>query len=183
MGIRDYLYISDTQIDNWLPQVPPATARKITVELGFNIGLLSGKLETQREAKTAPADRVSKCQILEKYFRANEKVGSPESGSKWISGTVQARVFPITAKSAVLFISSSVVENSYSNGFTATSNRCNRHRAFAIFSVVRIRCAGNAWRNGRKECYVPDSGGHRVGRRDSAFPRIGANVGSNATHV
>jgi uncharacterized protein DUF7019 len=105
MGIRRYLYISDTKIDIWLPQVPLDSARKITAQLGFNIGVLKGKIETQRDAKTAPADRVSKCQILEKYIVDKEEVGSPESGNLWIAGTVHARVFPIKY-SAVLFISS-----------------------------------------------------------------------------
>jgi hypothetical protein len=104
MGIRHYLYISDTKIDTWLPQVPQASKRKIGAELGFNIAILSGKIGTQRDAKPAPVERVSKCQVLEKYIRANEKVGSSESESEWIAGTVQARIFP-TKYSAVLFVS------------------------------------------------------------------------------
>ena len=104
MSIRRYLYISDTKIDIWLPQVPLASAKKITAQLGFNIGILSGKVEAQGDAKTPPADRVSKCQVLEKYILDKEGVGSPESGNEWIAGTVQARVFRIKY-SAVLFIS------------------------------------------------------------------------------
>jgi hypothetical protein len=104
MGIRHYLYISDTKIDTWLPQVPQASTRKISAELGFNIAVLSGKIGTQRDAKTAPAERVSKCQLLERYIKTNEKVGSCESVGEWIAGTVQARVFPIK-HSAVLFVS------------------------------------------------------------------------------
>ena len=105
MGIRRYLYISDTKIDIWLPQVPSASTKKITAQLGFNIGILSGKLEAQGDAKTAPADRVSKCQVLEKYILEKEGVGSPESANEWIAGTVQARVLMFPKYSAVLFIS------------------------------------------------------------------------------
>lgn len=104
MGIRHYLYISDAKINAWLPQVPEAEKRTITAELGFNLVVLKGKIGTQRDAKTPPANRISKCQVLERFILSKEKVGFPNSGKTWISGTVQARVFS-TRYSAVLFVS------------------------------------------------------------------------------
>lgn len=42
-----YQYISDSNVDILLPQIPLKGKQKITAEVGFDIKILSGKIKTE----------------------------------------------------------------------------------------------------------------------------------------
>jgi hypothetical protein len=98
--MRYYLYISDAKVDMLLPQVPFATKKAVSAKLGFNVGVLSGELQTQRESLD---DRVHRLAAVERYLLDDPNVGTLDHPSAWIrdegSATV-AQLVPYGRESA-----------------------------------------------------------------------------------
>lgn len=82
---RYFSYISDAKVDMLLPQVPGGIKEKVAAELGFNLGLLSGKLAS--EVNTLEA-RVTRLVTVERYLLDAERIGTPAAPAAWIAGVM-----------------------------------------------------------------------------------------------
>src|SRR5947209_3550855 len=85
--MRYYTYISDAKVDMLLTQVPKGLKQKIAAEVGFNLGVVSGKIAV--EAQTLDT-RVARLKVVEAYVRETEEVGSPSVPKTWIEGRTAA---------------------------------------------------------------------------------------------
>ena len=97
---RYYIYISDSKIEMLLPQVPQSFQEKIAAEIGFNTGLLNGKLKAER---TTLDSRIARLKVIERHLLANEKIGSQEKRTSWIQGEMLARTVTL-GNDGVIFI-------------------------------------------------------------------------------
>lgn len=98
--MRYYIYISNAKVDMLLPQVPGALQKKVSAKLGFDIKLLSGSIETQRETLD---NRIARLAVVEEYLLSNEEIAAPDSSASWIRGTVDAKFVDI-GDGAILFV-------------------------------------------------------------------------------
>jgi hypothetical protein len=91
--MRNYLYISDAKVDMYLPQIKSVEKQKIAAKLGFNVGLLTGSIETERMSLE---NRIYRLAAVEKEIRRNE-IGSIENVSSWVEGvdSFVAATFPL----------------------------------------------------------------------------------------
>jgi hypothetical protein len=80
--VRNYLYIADAKVDMYLPQIKSVEKQKIAAKLGFNVGLLTGSIETERMSLE---NRIYRLAAVEKDIRRKE-LGSIESVSSWVEG-------------------------------------------------------------------------------------------------
>ena len=92
--IRNYLYVSDAKVDAYLPQITAAEKQKVSAKLGFNVGLLSGELRTERMSLD---NRIYRLAAVEAEIRRTQTIGSPTSPASWIDGTLS--VSPAVFKS------------------------------------------------------------------------------------
>jgi hypothetical protein len=82
--MRFFSYISDAKVDMLLPQIPTGKKQSIAAELGFNFGLLSGKIGAQANALDM---RVTRLLAVEKHIRFNERLGTPSKPEAWVEST------------------------------------------------------------------------------------------------
>lgn len=83
--MRYFTYISDAKVDLILGQVPQNFREKISAEIGFNLGLLSGKLSSETHTLE---NRVARLRVAEEYIRKTEKIGTASAPAKWIKGSL-----------------------------------------------------------------------------------------------
>lgn len=85
-----------------LPQVPFATKQTIAAELGFNLGVLSGRLKTERESLGSLDAQV---RAVQTYVEATENVEEGNFATcAWLRGTLEFRVADLGKSGALLFI-------------------------------------------------------------------------------
>jgi hypothetical protein len=96
--MKYYLYIADSKVDMLLAQIPSATQAKIAAELKFNLGILSGKVGTERQSLD---NRVSRLRAVEKYLRNTAEIGELFSDTEWVSETAMATI--VTFREGVVF--------------------------------------------------------------------------------
>jgi hypothetical protein len=91
--MRNYLYVSDAKVDMYLSQITSVEKQKVAAKLGFNVGLLSGSIETERMSLD---NRIGRLAAVEKYIRRKHAIGSIENLSAWVEGVlnVAAASFP-----------------------------------------------------------------------------------------
>jgi Family of unknown function (DUF7019) len=91
--MRNYLYVSDAKVDMYLPQITPVEKQKVAARLGFNVGLLTGSIETVRMSLD---NRIYRLAAVEEEIRRKHAIGSVEKLSSWIEGVlkVAAASFP-----------------------------------------------------------------------------------------
>jgi hypothetical protein len=81
--MRFFTYISDAKVDMLLPQVPHGVQQKLAAEVGFNFGVVSGKVG----AEVQPLEsRVARLVVVEQHVRSTEHVEPPGADAKWIGG-------------------------------------------------------------------------------------------------
>lgn len=96
---RYYYYISDAKVDMLLPQIPGALQEELSAELGFDIGVLKGKIGGKR---TKLADRVSRVEVVEQHLlRAKQLANDVESA--WFSGTMVGKPMLLMEASEAIF--------------------------------------------------------------------------------
>ncbi len=99
-----YLYASKEKVDMLLPQIPLTEKKKVSSKIGFNLGVLTGEIATERLSLD---DRINRVRAVANYINLAATVGDPGSDAPWIKGSMRAYLghFP-KAKSAVFFIGS-----------------------------------------------------------------------------
>jgi hypothetical protein len=80
--VRNYLYISDSKVDSYLPQFSAAEKRRIAAKFGFNVGVLGASVEGELMPLS---NRVHRLEAVEKKLRAEKPVGHHVGDStSWI---------------------------------------------------------------------------------------------------
>jgi hypothetical protein len=99
--MRYYHYISNAKAEMLFPQIPPDFLSSLKVELGFNFGLLTGKLGgEQRDPTTA----VARVQAIEKFFEEKGLINTGIMEATWLRARFNARIgFLQTCPGLVLF--------------------------------------------------------------------------------
>ncbi|HWL85380.1 MAG TPA: hypothetical protein VNO21_06240 [Polyangiaceae bacterium] len=65
--MRYYTYISDTKIDQLLPQISPSTKKKLAAELKIDLKILAGSIRTEQDLVD---NRISRCDVVTRYILA-----------------------------------------------------------------------------------------------------------------
>jgi hypothetical protein len=101
--LRYFTYISDAKVDVLLAQIPHQHKEKIAAEIGFNLGVLSGKVVSET---TTLESRVSRVLAVERYIRdkaSGETLGTPSLPRAWIEGSALATAGNV-GKGALLYV-------------------------------------------------------------------------------
>jgi hypothetical protein len=98
--VRYYVYISDSKVDMLLPQVPGALGHKVAAEFGFDVGLLAGKLSTERQTLE---NRVARLQAVERYLTRDENLGTLAAPQAWFQDTALASTFTMPSALNLVF--------------------------------------------------------------------------------
>lgn len=98
--MRYYLYISDSKVDMLFPQVPGAVQQGVAKKLGFDLKLISGSIESQKQTFDS---RVARLQAVEEHIRSFHKIGAPTDETPWVGGEIMVQVLSI-AGGAILFV-------------------------------------------------------------------------------
>lgn len=89
--MKYYEYISTAKLDMLIPQIPEKDRVTVAAELGFNLGVINGKIGTSREqSHTREADSM-RCAVLQRFLESKDYLGDLGSGDLWIHGTYMAR--------------------------------------------------------------------------------------------
>jgi len=100
-ALRDYQYISDSKIDVLFPQIPKTFLDGVSAELGFNFGLVSGKVSGHCPSLES---RIAKLTVIESYLEKHSLLESSITPQNWVSGKYVARAgFLQGHKGLVLF--------------------------------------------------------------------------------
>ncbi|MDX8392917.1 MAG: SAVMC3_10250 family protein, partial [Mariprofundaceae bacterium] len=92
--MRYFLYISDAKVNMLLPQIPSAIKATISARLGFNVGVLSGELQTERLSLD---DRIHRLDAVEQHLLSTQTLGTCDKPDTWIRGegsAIVAQIFP-----------------------------------------------------------------------------------------
>jgi hypothetical protein len=99
--MRDYQYISDSKAEMLFPQIPPRFLEGVSAEIGFDFGLIKGKVG---RAISPITSRVARVQAIEKYFSTEGALLAIPRAESWVSGEFEARAgFLPPCKGLVLF--------------------------------------------------------------------------------
>ena len=83
-----YHYVSASKIDMLFPQVPSGFLDGLKVELGFDFGLLKGKLAGERRD---PTTRIAQVQVLERFFEMEGLLRLTLTEGTWMKGKLKGR--------------------------------------------------------------------------------------------
>ncbi|THV42227.1 DUF7019 family protein [Glycomyces buryatensis] len=87
--LRYFLYISETKVDNLLPQIPPKFLRTMGFEVSVNAMVASAVVRRERpEEPVALSTRVS---LLSDYIVQHERVGTIEDPAPYIGAVSRLR--------------------------------------------------------------------------------------------
>jgi len=100
MKLRDFTYISDAKIDVLLPQIPHTFQEEIAAEIGFNFGLLSGKIGSKASVLET---RVARLLVVERHIKQQEPIGTTTAPLKWMEGYLKATSLDVGA-GALLYV-------------------------------------------------------------------------------
>lgn len=78
--MRYYHYVSDTKVDMLFQQIPNATLKGISGEIGFDVGLLKGKLGV---GKPIEEGRYAKLAAVESYLQKKGLIAEEPSSNRW----------------------------------------------------------------------------------------------------
>jgi hypothetical protein len=83
-----------------LPQIPDQFKEEIAAEIGFNIGIVSAKIGS----KVATLEsRVARLQVVERYIRKDESIGTPSAPLRWIEAKTSATAVDV-GEGALLYL-------------------------------------------------------------------------------
>lgn len=103
--MKYYVYVSDTKVDMLYGQIPQKFLKKISAELGINLGLVSLSLkERQDDLKSQETARYQKVAIVTNYLKNNFPIGSIDKPNEYFEGTLSMRYVAITEKNIALFV-------------------------------------------------------------------------------
>ena len=89
--MRSYLYVSDAKVNNLWDQLPQRERKTVGAQLGFDLGVLSGSITTERESVGKRAARLA---AVEASIRKKYEIGTIGRLRDWVEGTVE--VVPAT---------------------------------------------------------------------------------------
>src|SRR5260370_26132949 len=102
--MKYFVFVSDAQVDMLLPQIPQKLKSKMAAEMGVHIGVLTASLKSERDVDEK-ADRISRLNVVIKFLRKTEDVGSIDEPRNWIEGMEDVRVtYPSEEREAVFFV-------------------------------------------------------------------------------
>jgi len=87
--MRYYHYISESKVEMLFPQIPPKFLGGLKVELGFDFGLLKGKLAGE---DVSPAGLIAKAQAVERYLEKQGEIVEAAEQHVWLRGSFTARM-------------------------------------------------------------------------------------------
>lgn len=99
--MRFYHYISDSKLEMLFPQIPPKFLGGLKVELGFDFGLLKGKLAGEN---TSPAGRIAQAQAVERYLEEKCQIVETAEQHVWLRGSFSARIGFLTGCPGLVLI-------------------------------------------------------------------------------
>ena len=91
--MRYYYYISESKLDMLSPQISSSKSSTIKAEIGFNFGLVSGKIA---EDRPVPSDKFAKLESVERHLKEHESIGTIDDPEQWIEGTADALATRVT---------------------------------------------------------------------------------------
>ena len=86
--MKTLIYLSKTKTDALFGQIPKTERDKLSVELGFNVGFMSGKISSQLPDYS---EFSSRCGLIERKLQEEGKVGEVGSSSPWVAETIACR--------------------------------------------------------------------------------------------
>ena len=85
--MRYYRYLSKTKILMLADQLPAKSKKKVSAALGFDLGMLSGSISTERESIHSALPSLA--EEIERHLDSQGLVGSIESDSPWARSSAQ----------------------------------------------------------------------------------------------
>lgn len=86
--MKYYHYLSTPKIDMLFAQVPRTLREKLSAEVGFNLGVVSGSVGAEANRFDEP---VARLKTVERYLVANNEIGTVEEPRDWFAGEMMAR--------------------------------------------------------------------------------------------
>lgn len=90
--MKFYLYISDAKIDMLLPQIPHEAKKKVAIEFGIDLKVLTAKRTSEQESEQ---DRYSRLETVVSYIREFGNVGTVDDPDEYIDDTMPMRWGPM----------------------------------------------------------------------------------------
>ena len=82
------------------PQVPHALREKVSAEIGFNVGLVSGKLGSEVGRFE---DVVTRLQVIERYLQSTNAIGTVALPQDWFAGEMMAKTIGLWTRGGAVF--------------------------------------------------------------------------------
>jgi len=79
--MKYYLYVSDSKVDMLFPQVPHEIKKKVSMELGVDLKLLTVKRQTETQSEES---RISRLHAVVEFIREFEDLGTPETPGDYV---------------------------------------------------------------------------------------------------
>jgi len=89
--MKFYVYISDAKVDMLLPQVPHDVKKKVAMEFGIDLKVLTAKRITEVESEE---NRISRLETVVKFIQESGNVGTVDKPAQYIEGTLPMRWGP-----------------------------------------------------------------------------------------
>jgi hypothetical protein len=90
--MKYYVYVSDTKLDMLYAQIPQNILKKISADLGINLGFVSLSLKEKKDDfQGQETARYKKLEVVTNYIKKNFPVGSIDSPKEYFEGTIQMR--------------------------------------------------------------------------------------------
>jgi hypothetical protein len=97
---RHYVYVSTTKVDMIVSQISMQTQKKVLAEIGFNLGVLKGKIQTDRASLSDPFQRL---ELAEKVVRADHTVRAIGSSANWIADSIPMASLRLAEERGLMF--------------------------------------------------------------------------------
>jgi len=89
--MKYYVYISDAKVDMLLPQIPHDVKKKVALEFGFDLKVLTAKIGTQQESEE---NRISRLETVAKFLQEYGNVGTVDEPDQFIEDKLPMRWGP-----------------------------------------------------------------------------------------
>lgn len=98
--MKYYHYISASKVEMLFPQVPHALREKISAEIGFNVGLVAGKVGSEVARSD---DIVTRLKVVEQYLVDSRELGTVKALREWFTGEMTAQTMGLRSHGGPVF--------------------------------------------------------------------------------
>ena len=130
--VRHYIYISSTKVDMYLGQLAMQRKGRVEALLGFNLGVIGGKIGTTRESLSDPVERLKGAEAVVRSHYTVKQIGS---SANWISDSATMACLEIAEHKGLMFYITEVDNHVFALG-GSSSNMLGNIKATELTSSI-----------------------------------------------